>query len=694
MNNATERIDQINEEEIAFGLTLSQYPLRKEINEELAPFKAFFDAAVDFASKHTNWLDSVGGSFEAAEVENEVDTIYRLIQKIERKFEKSPLIKDLASQVKESIDKFKSHHEVVQVFGNTGLRGRHWASMAEVLNIQADILSRLTLQGLINLDLKKHMVRLKELSENAAKESTIERGITKMMDEWRDIKFTVFAYKDSGTFIISAVDDIETLLDDHRIKAQAIKLSPNIKIFEELINNWETVLDNLLNILNVWLKVQAGWMYLEPIFSSPDIQQQMPEEGRRFSAVDKIWRDLMEMVEKNPNALAVEKIENIYENLKKAFNLLELIQKGLNSYLEKKRLYFPRFFFLSNDEMLEILSETKDPTRVQPHLKKCFEGIARLEFNETMEIERMKSSEGEEVKLEVIISTAKARGQVEKWLLELEHDMKQSVNCQIGYSFDNYPTLNRHEWVLKWPGQCIQSISQTYWTLFITEAFASDNPLESLQTYLSTCNDQIKDIVALVRGQLSVQNRITLGALIVLDVHAMEILKALIKSNTTSEKDFDWLSQLRYYWEDGCLDTRMINANLKYGNEYLGNATRLVITPLTDRCFRTLFGALKLNLGGAPEGPAGTGKTETTKDLAKAVAKQCVVFNCSDGLDYIALGKFFKGLASCGAWSCFDEFNRIDLEVIIFQNRLLKYNLILFNLESICRCYRLSPNKS
>lgn len=159
--------------------------------------------------------------------------------------------------------------------------------------------------------------------------------------------------------------------------------------------------------------------------------------------------------------------------------------------MEKKRLYFPRFFFLSNDELLEILSETKDPTRVQPHLKKCFEGIATLNFTEELEVTAMRSSEREEVTLVDIISTAKARGQVEKWLLELEIDMKKSVHLKISESFFSYRQMVRETWVLSWPGQCVQSISLTYWTLEITECFFSDAPVPNLRKYLTLCKSQV-----------------------------------------------------------------------------------------------------------------------------------------------------------------------------------------------------------
>nr|XP_012148645.1 PREDICTED: dynein heavy chain 7, axonemal [Megachile rotundata] len=658
---AMEKIDRFNEEEAAFGWDITQYPRRKEIADQLKPFKQLFDAVCDFLNKHDQWMNSMIGSFSPEQIDNDVGYAYRTIYRLE-KFFQEPDLKNLASNVREKIEEFRERMPIIHTLGNPGLKDRHWEQISAIIDIPIKVDEDLTLAKVLEMNLDAYVSQFESISDNASKESTLERGIDKMQKDWADLSFTVNPFKDTGTYVIAGVDDIQLLLDDHIIKAVTIKNSPNIKPFETRILLWEGKLHLLQEILDQWLRVQGIWMYLEPIFSSPDIQQQMPEEGRKFSAVDKTWRDIMKTVYADPRVLAVVEIDKMLERLKKSFGLLEDIQKGLNDYLEKKRLFFTRFFFLSNDELLEILSETKDPTRVQPHLKKCFEGIDRLKFNEDLEVLAMRSTEDEEVDLVDTISTAAARGQVEKWLIELEAIMRKSVRHVVEQAILAFPTKPRKIWVLEWPGQTILCVGKTYWTLRIEESMLSG--VEGLKRYLDECQNDLNEIILLIRGKLSKQNRITLEALVTLDVHGKDVLHSLYKQEVIKNTDFRWLCHLRYYWLEENMWAYMINSSQRYGYEYLGNSSRLVITPLTDRCYRTLFGALSLHLGGAPEGPAGTGKTETTKDLAKAVAKQCVVFNCSEGLDYLALGKFFKGLASCGAWSCFDEFNRIDLEVL------------------------------
>lgn len=237
------------------------------------------------------------------------------------------------------------------------------------------------------------------------------------------------------------------------------------------------------------------------------------------------------------------------------------------------------------------------------------------------------------------------KGNVEKWMLDVEAQMMGSLKDLAKNALQAYTKTPRTEWSKMWPGQIVLAVSQIYWTEEV-EAAIKDYEQNGLENYYNMLQAQIEDIVLMVRTDLEPMERITIKALVVIDVHARDVVGQLRDMNIQNPDDFEWSSQLRYYWEEkDQLQVKMVTADIAYGYEYLGNSPRLVITPLTDRCYRTLLGAKYMNYGGAPEGPAGTGKTESVKDLAKAIAVYCVVFNCSDGLDYLAMAKFFKGLA-------------------------------------------------
>ncbi|XP_031754732.1 dynein heavy chain 3, axonemal [Xenopus tropicalis] len=664
IQESIEELAMINKEEVLLETgQISAFNQIEEICKLKEPYETLWATAVQFTAKYDKWMNGSFLQVNAEEVEEEVQNLWKASYRLTKVFYHPDLHGPLkvATTIKTKLEKFKINMPLISALCTPGIKLRHWSLISEKVGFDITPHESTSLLEVLQLGLEKYLDELNQISSQASKEYGLEKALNKMKTDWENVCFIFTPYKDRNVHVLAAVDDIQVLLEDHIVKTTTMKGSPFIAPFEKEILAWESKLWLLQEVLDSWLKVQMAWLYLEPIFGSEDIRNQIPVEGKKFEIVDANWRLIMKESVKEANAIRVISQPQMLDRLKEAELLLDDIQKGLNAYLEKKRLFFPRFFFLSNDELLEILSETKDPLRVQPHLKKCFEGIAKLTFNANKEITHMESAENEKVELVLRIMPSKANGLVEKWLYEVEKTMKTSLQEVMTQSITAYGETLRKKWVLNWPGQVVLASSMVHWTMDVSKAIMQK---AGLQTYLNKCSEQIEDIVNLVRGMLTKMERITLGALITIDVHARDVVCSLNTRGVTSISNFNWIAQLRYYWEDKNVVVRMVTTNVPYGYEYLGNCGRLVLTPLTDRCFRTLMGALQLNLGGAPEGPAGTGKTETCKDLARAVAKQCVVFNCSDGLDYKAMGKFFKGLAQSGAWACFDEFNRIELEVL------------------------------
>ena len=444
-----------------------------------------------------------------------------------------------------------------------------------------------------------------------------------------------------------------------------------------------------------WKMCQRNWIYLENIFSSSDMKKSLQKEFLSFDAVDRTWKKIMEQVKKRPLVSHYWSSRHVWKQLNDCNNNMADIQRKIENHLEEKRQEFPRFYFLSNDELLQILSHSNDILALQHHLSKLFTNVFRLQLDTSdpegpppSEIQGLISLEGEVLPLFHQIRL-KAEGVV-FYLKKIEERMMEAIQREMksANSETIRPNYERKSWILKHPGQIVMTVSQIVWTEGTEMSIEDlgDNSRALIDMY-EDCENNLNLLTVFIKEDLSPITREIVVNLVKADVHNRDIVESLIWGDVLTTRDFLWQQQLKFYMDDheggNTVKIRQINSVLIYGFEYIGATSRLVITPLTDRCWITITGALHIHLGASPAGPAGTGKTESVKDLAKALGIQCVVFNCSDQIDNLMMERLFCGLVQQGSWSCLDEFNRIEIEVLsVIAQQLLQIRIALMKGET------------
>ncbi|XP_068004360.1 cytoplasmic dynein 2 heavy chain 1 [Melanerpes formicivorus] len=569
-------------------------------------------------------------------------------------------------KLQKEVDKYRMIIPLLKYVRGEHLSPDHWLDLFRLLGLPRGT----TLEGLLFGDLLKvsdaiieKATELKDLNCRAQGEITIREALREL-ELWAvGAVFTLTDYEDSQGKTIRLIKDWKDIVNqvgEHRCLLQSLKDSPYYKGFEDKVSIWEKKLADLDEYLQNLNQIQRKWVYLEPIFG----RGALPKEHARFNRVDEDFRSIMSDIKSDNRITSLNARTGIRNTLITILDQLQRCQRSLMEYLEEKRSAFPRFYFIGDDDLLEILGQSMNPLVIQSHLKKLFAGINSVSFDEEFKyIVAMKSVVGETVPLrnKVLLSN-----DVEVWLNNLALEMKETLKKMLIDCVDAGKKSQGSVDPSFFPSQILSLAEQIQFTEDVENAI-QDHKLQQLESQLVTKLEHYTSIDTSIGDTRNTESgvlELKLKALILDIIHNIDIVKQLNQAQVHSVEDWAWKKQLRFYMKDQKCYIQMVDAELQYTYEYQGNSPKLVYTPLTDKCYLTLTQAMKMGLGGNPYGPAGTGKTESVKALGGLLGRQVLVFNCDEGIDVKSMGRIFVGLVKCGAWGCFDEFNRLEEAVL------------------------------
>eukprot|EP00051_Salpingoeca_urceolata_P022687 m.374324 g.374324 ORF g.374324 m.374324 type:complete len:4620 (-) comp20005_c1_seq6:68-13927(-) len=561
---------------------------------------------------------------------------------------------------------------IIDSIKSEAIKDRHWSDICKIVEVRWDK-SSLLLGDVLDSELLKRDKLVMEVVSRAQGEMAVEQFLRELRDEWDAYELTLVNYQ-NRTKLITKWDDLFNKCKEHLQSLNSMKGSSAFKAFEAEANQWDEKLTKINTMFDVWLDVQRRWIYLEGVFTgSQDIKTMLPQASSTFLSINNDFLGLMKKVSKAPNVMDVISIPGADGVLNKMLDKLGKVEKDLRDYLEKERRKFPRFYFVGDEDLLDIIGNAKNIDKQQKHFKKMFAGINAVALNEAgTDVVGILSREAEVVDYKTDVKVAGRK--INEWLQGVENEMRSSMaallaeaTIAVGRFREQGFVLEPYlEWLDKFQGQLVVLAAQVSWSQVVESALKTSTATASLEGVKDGVIKTLTALADLVLGYHPIVRRKKLEQMITELVHQRDVTAQLAAAGISSPQDFLWLQQMRFYFDPDKTNAMekltiiMADATFFYGFEYLGLVDKLVQTPLTDRCYLTLTQALQAKQGAAPFGPAGTGKTESVKQLGAQLGRFVLVFNCDEAFDFLAMGRIFVGLCQVGAWGCFDEFNRLE----------------------------------
>ena len=366
--------EALNETEGLFELPISRFSETGQCRVQLKLLKTLWDFKSFVQFTYDSWKTALWSEVNTEVLEEANKKIMAELKKVGEmgaQVKAWGVFKDVEVMVKNMAVTLPLINEL----HSPSMRPRHWAQLANVCSVRELDPSdpKFCLEEMLALGLHRHAEMTSEIVDTANKEQKIEKKMDEIEAAWKVFALEFVQHKDMDIRVVKASDEVMEALDAHQMELQGIVgMGKVMEYFRARVDLAQKNLGSVEEVLKEWLSVTRNWASLESIFlASADIRAQLPDDTKRFEGIDAGFKELMKVAVETPNVIESCTKEGRGESLKEASKNLELCQRSLNEYLDMKKKIFPRFYFVSNVALLDILSNGNNPPKIMPYTGDC-----------------------------------------------------------------------------------------------------------------------------------------------------------------------------------------------------------------------------------------------------------------------------------------------------------------------------------
>ena len=374
---------RFNELEELFELQVSKYQETTDTRTEIKLLKYVWDIKALVLGTFESWNSLLWSDIKTDDLE---DVNKNLLKNLRKMAAETPVVKGwtVYRSIEEAIKTMSVILPLVNSLHSESMRDRHWKQLAKVCDVKSidPTDPKFALEDIVKIGVQNHSEETEEIVELSFKELKIERKLRDIELIWRDMNMNYTQHPGSELMLIKPSEETIEGLEAHQLELQTMMgMGKFVEFFKDKVMHWQNTLGTVEDVIKVWVNVSRNWASLESIFlASADIRSQLPEDTKRFEGLDSEFKELMKDAVTEENVVNLCSVDGRLDLLNGIQAKLDMCQRSLNEYLDQKKKIFPRFYFVSNVALLDMLANGTNPPKIMKYLGDCYDSLDELVF--------------------------------------------------------------------------------------------------------------------------------------------------------------------------------------------------------------------------------------------------------------------------------------------------------------------------